>query len=170
MLACMALAPAACKRERKTVRAVPADDEAQLVSIVSVADPRAAVQLVKGFHNVEDGAWRWTASKFSVALRPPGGSAQAGARLELKFVIPDPIKKLLPMSVSASVNGTALAPETYSGTGNFTYSRDVPASALAGDAVTIDFATNKSIPAGAQDARELALVVTSIGLVPRSAQ
>jgi hypothetical protein len=171
MLALAVAAQSGCKRQ-KTVRENAAeDDTAQLVSVVNAADPRATVQLLHGFYGVESNAWRWTMSKFSVSLRPPGGAAQAGARLELKLVIPDVINKRLgPVKVSANVNGTALPPETYPMAGSFTYTRDVPASALAGDAVTVDFATDKSIPPGAQDVRELALIFTSAGLVPAAAK
>jgi hypothetical protein len=36
---------------------------------------------------------------------------------------------------------------------------------LAGDSVSIEFATDKAIPAGKIEKRELALIVTSVGLV-----
>lgn len=132
--------------------------------MVHVADPRAAVQLLRGFHAVEDNAWRWTMSKFAVSLRPPAGAAQKGGTLEFKFSIPEVVMtRLKSMTVSANVNGYAAAPESYTKPGECTYTRDIPASALAGDAVTVEFTVDKSLPPSAQDQRELALVALSIG-------
>ena len=52
---------------------------------------------------------------------------------------------------------------TYTTAGDHTYSKDVPASALNTDAVTVDFALDKFLPPGTVDQRELGIVVTSIG-------
>lgn len=53
-----------CKRATKT--RVEATDEAgpTLAPVVNMADARASVQLLKGFHDVEGNAWRWTMGKF----------------------------------------------------------------------------------------------------------
>ena len=72
-----------------------------------------------------------------------------------------------PTTISATVNGVALPPETYRAAGDGTYARDLPASALSTDPVTIEFSVDKAIPPGDQDLRELALVVTSVGLLPK---
>ena len=160
----LVLAAEGCKRQRKP-KVEPVEEESGgLLSMVQVADPRAAVQLLSGFHAVEDNAWRWTTSKFSVSLRPPAGAAQKGATLDLKLSIPEvSIKRLKSMTVSAVVNGYAVQPETYTKAGEYTYSRAVPGSALIGDAVTVQFSVDKFLPPSPQDQRELALVVTAIG-------
>jgi hypothetical protein len=105
---------------------------------------------------------------FAVTLRPPAGSAQSGAQLELKFTLPAVIfDRLGPIILAARVSGIDLAPETYSQAGEFTYTRDIPASVLGGDAVSFDFSVNKAIPPSDKDARELAIIVTTIGLTPK---
>jgi hypothetical protein len=105
---------------------------------------------------------------FTVTLRPPAGSAQSGAQLELKFNFPAVIfDRVGPITLSARVGGLDLAPETYSQAGDATYTRDIPASVLGGDAVSFDFAVNKAIPPSDKDARELAIIVTTIGLTPK---
>jgi hypothetical protein len=71
------------------------------------------------------------------------------------------------VTLSARIGGSSLAPEKYSEPGGYIYGRDVPASALSGDSVPVDFATDKAIPAGKIEKRELALVVTSIGLTSK---
>ena len=135
-----------------------------------MGDPGAGAQLVGGVYALEEDRWRWTASRFSVILMPPPGAAQRGARLELMLTIPDVIvKELGSMTLSALAGETPLAPETYTRAGDYTYARDVPASMLAGDVISIEFATDKAIPAGKVDQRELALVVTSVGLVAQPA-
>jgi hypothetical protein len=158
-----ALALAACTHE--ATAPVPAAPE--FVSVLNMSDPQAATQLTRGFFGLENGAWRWTASKFAVALAPPAGAAKNGARLDLKITFPSgTIDKLGPTTLSATAGGAALQPETYNKDGNYVYSVDVPASVLSGDKVTIEFATDKAQPP-AVDRRELALIVTKVGLVSK---
>lgn len=163
LLAFVAFASAGCRRKKKgRVR------EDGLASVVNVADPADSAQLVRGFSNVEGDAWRWTTSKFSLVLRPPEGAAQNGAKLELHFTLIDTlVKKLGPVTVSATVNGTAIGPETFSQAGDLVYSHEVPASALAADVVTVEFSTDKALEPSGLDKRELALIVKTIGLVAK---
>jgi hypothetical protein len=65
------------------------------------------------------------------------------------------------------VNGTALAPESYTQAGQFVYIRDVPASLLAGDVSRVDFALDKTVPPSGTDQRELGLVVSLVGFQPK---
>jgi hypothetical protein len=162
LLALMAIASAGCRMKKQPKVAV---DDGQLSSVVTASDPRGAVQLVRGFHGVENQSWRWTMKHFTVTLRPPAGAAEKGGRLEFKFVIPDVMyNRVGDMTLSAQVNGVNLGPEKYSKAGEYVYSRDVAASALSGDAVSFDFSVDKGIPPTDADPRELALIATSIGL------
>jgi hypothetical protein len=139
-----------------------------LASMVAVADPHVASQLVSGFYGVEQNSWRWTAGRFSVLLRPPRTAAANGAVLQLKFSLPDAaMSKMKAVSLSAYVNGTALAPESYTQAGQFVYIRDVPASLLAGDVSRVDFALDKTVPPSGTDQRELGLVVSLVGFQPK---
>jgi hypothetical protein len=165
LLALLIMAPAGCRMKGKGAKA---EDDGRLASVVITNEPRTAVQLVRGFHGVENQSWRWTMKNFTVTLRPPTGATEKGARLELKFVIPDVMyNRVGDMAVTAHVNGFDLGAEKYSKAGEAVYSRDVPASALSGEAVSFDFSVDKGIPPSDQDPRELALVVTSIGLFPK---
>ncbi|MGH9720905.1 MAG: hypothetical protein ACRD8O_11885 [Bryobacteraceae bacterium] len=156
----------ACRGRRETIRVQQTDeDAATLASVVHVADPRATPQLLKGFHPVEQNAWRWTTGQFSVALRPPRNAAQKGAVLQLKFSIPEPvIARFKTVSLSAGITGGKLSPETYTQGGEFVYQRDVDPKYLTGDAVTVDFTLDKFLPPSESDQRELGVVVSSIGL------
>jgi hypothetical protein len=158
------LIPSACKQKQKA--RVEATDEAPgaIASQVNVADPKAAPQLLKGFHDTEGNAWRWTKGKFSVTLRPPLNALQKGATLVVKFAVPDVvIQRLQSLTLSANVNGASIPGETFSKPGDQVYSKDVPASALSGDAVTVEFSLDKFLAPGAVDRRELGIVVSSIG-------
>ena len=130
-----------------------------------MADPQAAqLVLLRGFYPVEGNAWRWTAGKFAVQLRPPANAAQSGARLMLNFAIPESsISRTKSMTLSASVGGGTLAPETYTKAGEYTYARDVPATALTGDKAEVEFSLDKYLPAGTVEQRELGVVVNSVG-------
>jgi hypothetical protein len=161
------LITAGCKRKKKAQVTTP-EPAAVLLSVVDMANPAGSVQLARGFFDLESNSWRWTAGRFTVVLRPPDGAAQLGARLELHFNLPGAIvDKIGPVTVSAELGGAALAPETYSKAGDYVYTRDVAAAALHSTAVTVNFATDKVLPPTGGDTRELALVVTSIGLVTK---
>ncbi len=159
------VAPLGCKRQRKVKVQQTEEEPPRLASMVHVSDPRSEGQLVSGFYTVEQNAWRWAQKKFSVILRAPLGGAQRGATLNLKFTIPDVItQKLGKITLSASVNGSPLKPDTYDKPGEYTYSRDVAPNLLTGDTVRVDFAVDKAIEPSEADARELAVVVLSVGL------
>jgi len=164
LLAALLLAPVACKR--KSVKVGGTDEETPRVrSVLAMGDPKVEPQLVNGFYGIEAGAWRWTGKQFTVTLRPPFGAAQKGAKLTVKLTVPDvAIQKMKSVSLSANVAGTALAPETYTMTGDYTYVRDVPADILGGDVVRVDFQLDKSMPPSGGDIRELGLIVLSVGL------
>jgi len=171
-VSCLALVLAfdatACKRHRKPMVETVEESTPGLAAVVNMADPRASAQLLKGFYDVEQNAWRWTMGKFSVTLRPPANAVQRGATLVVKFAIHDAVmSRTKSMTLSAIVNGAQIPGETYTTAGDHTYSKDVPASALNTDAVTVDFALDKFLPPGTVDQRELGIVVTSIGFEPK---
>jgi hypothetical protein len=163
----LSFAPLGCKRHRVTVETTE-EEGVPLASIVHVADPKAATQLLSGFYGIEQNAWRWTAGRFSVVLRPPRTGAAKGATLKLNFTIPaNVITQLKAISLSATINGTALPPESYTVAGQYTYSRDVAPALLTGDSVKVDFALDRTVPPSAADQRELGIVVSSVGFEPK---
>lgn len=164
MLLSVLLAPTACKKKRRQPAPVVDNTYSGLATMVQVSDPRAEVQLTKGFYVVENNSWRWTAKAFTVTLRPPKGAAQTGARLVLKFAVPDVIlNRLKSVQLSARVNGLDLPPEQYTTAGDKTYSREVPASSLGADAVMVEFTLDKAFPPTPSDNRELGVIVSSVG-------
>jgi len=157
-----------CKRSAENPSSLVTEHAAPLVSVVEVKDPVASAQLVQGFYPLEAGTWRWTMKQFEVALKPPPGAAENGAKLNFKLAVPEAIlSKVGPMTLSAKINGLALSPETYSKSGDYVYDRDVPAAALKGDAVAVQFSCDKGLGPTSDDARELSLIAVSIGLEPK---
>ena len=159
----LAFAPLGCKR--KQAAAVPAGEAPRMASTIHMGDPQTAAQLISGFYGIEQNAWRWTGRRFSVALRPPFGAAQKGATLQLRLTVPPVvIEKLKTISLSATIGGNALSPETYTQAGDYTYAREVAPAPLAGESVRVDFELDKSMPPSGADLRDLGLVVLSAGL------
>lgn len=134
-------------------------------SVVNVADGATANQLLSGFYGVEGRAWRWTAQEFTVALGPPRGAAKNGAKLLLRIYVPGvQIEELGPMTLSAEVGGVELQPETFSKSGIYTYTRDVPASVLDTNVLPASFSLDQSSGSTDEGGRVLGVVVSSIEL------
>lgn len=163
-MAALALAPG-CKNRQVKVGDT-SEGTLSTMSVLNMGDPKAQPQLVKGLHGVEDGAWRWTAKEFAVALRPPFGAAQKGADLVVKLSVPPVVvEKLKTVSLSATVAGSsALPPEIYNAAGVYFYVRALSASLLGGDSLRVDFHLDKAIAPSSADVRELGIIVVSIGL------
>ena len=154
----LVFAPAGCKR-KATSGPSP--------STVRMGDPNAEGQL-SGFYGIEASAWRWTKQNFSVVLGPPAGAAEKGAWLRVRVTAPDAlIAKVGPVTLSASVAGKPLRPETYSAAGTYTYEREVASEFLQGRSAKEDFALDKTMPPAGGDVRELGIVVMSAGLEPK---
>lgn len=153
-----------CKRKRKAQADAGKETPAEPATMLGMADPRAALQLTKGFHEIENGGWRWSQKEFSASLKPPSSSADKGATLVLKFSIVDQtISKLGPLTLTAKVGATSCPAQKYEKAGTFEFKCDVPATSLGGGLVPVDFALDKVLPATETDSRELGLVVAMVG-------
>ena len=140
----------------------------RLAARVETADPRAVPQLVSGWWYVEDNAWRWTARKFAVILRRPIGAARAGAVLRLNLALPEVIfSRFKEVTLSASIQGKPLAPETYGRPGAAVYAREIPANLLSTASVRVDFELDKALPPNQADKRELGLIARNVSLETR---
>jgi hypothetical protein len=164
----VAMLTADCQRPAAVLMRQSDSSAAALASTVYTGDPNSAPQLIDGFFEMEEYSWRWTAQRFSVVLRPPGGPMSESALLTVALAVPDSvIAKLGNITLSAAVGATSLSPETYIKPGSYTYKREVPASLLTKEEVRVDFQLDKVMKPAGQDIRQLGLVVTSIGLEPR---
>jgi len=161
----LALCAVACRKTEPDLSGFTEEELPHLSSLIQVADPRDASQLLTGWYQVEQNAWRWTARNFAAVLRPPPGSATLGATLRFRLSVPDAvIKQLKFVTLSASVPGLRLSPETYLQPCEAVYARDMPPGILSGDSVRVDFALDKAIPASQGDGRELGVIAHSLSL------
>jgi hypothetical protein len=154
------IATGACNRNPKE------EEPPQLTSVVPVNAPGAAQQLLKGFYAVESGAWRWTAGNFSVLLRPPADAATKGATLKFKFTIPKTVMdRFQTVTLSADAGAVKLDPQTYEKDGEHFYVRDIPASAIQGNSVRVDFHLDHfQPPTPGGDQRELGVIASLVEL------
>jgi hypothetical protein len=153
-----------CKRKRRTPAEAAKEVPNEPATMLGTTDPRAALQLTKGFYEVENGGWRWSSKDFSAALRPPANAAQKGATLVLKFTVVDAsIAKLGALSLSAKAGDTQCATQRYDKAGPYEFHCDVPASSLTGALIPVDFSLDKVLPATETDQRTLGLVVAMVG-------
>ena len=154
-----------CRREDKIKLEEPDESTPTLASTVHAADPKTALQLIKGFHPVEQSSWRWTMGTFAVTLHPPTGAAERGATLTSKFSLPEALfQKIKATTLTATIQQTSIGSNTYHQPGEYTFRADVPPEFLKGEAVTIQFALDQFLPAGAVDGRELGAVFLFAGL------
>ena len=154
-----------CKKKRKapTVDASK-ESPAEPATMLGTADPRATVQLTKGFYEVENGGWRWSSKEFSAALKPPSTAADKGATLVLRFSVVDAsIAKLGALSLTAKVGATACPAQKYEKAGTFEFKCAIPGADLKSPMAAADFALDKVLPRTDDDQRELGLVVMMIG-------
>jgi hypothetical protein len=152
----------ACRRP-DIIRLQPTIEEPP-ASMVQIGNVSQSSQLVRGFYDLQNNTWRWAAPRFSVALASPPAASKNGAWLVLSFRIPDvSIDALKSITVTGKVGDAALPPETFTASGDHTYHHEVPAAAFRKETVLADFTVDKFLkPPG--DGRDLALVVTAIGL------
>ena len=116
-------------------------------------------RLLKGWHAIEENAWRWTERQFSVEFPspPPRG------KLTLRFALPEiAIEQLGSVTLSVTVNGLALPPETYRESGEHVYTCDVVSSGPA----LVEFEMDRALPPQPPDKRELSVMVLSVALAP----
>lgn len=163
---CLALATlGACKR-RPLAEDAPPEIPSHLMAEFPVNHPDAAVQLTHGFYPLEGNSWRWAASSFGVVLAAPEAAETTGATLELAGSIPEVIVEALgPITITATVNGTVLEPETFAEPGDLLYSRPLDPALFSGEPITIEFTTDKALEPQGAELRELALVITRVALL-----
>jgi FkbM family methyltransferase len=118
----------------------------RLASAIALADPSAEIQLISGFHGIESATWRWTDGSFRITMRVPEAAHKSGGVLTLRLAVPEvSLKELGALTLSAQVGALKLEPQTYTTPGTTEYRREIPASALAPEAIDIDFSLDKHL-------------------------
>lgn len=164
---CLCCLTAACKRP-DFIRMQPTiEEQPPLLSAVTISDAASSGQLSRGFYELESGAWRWTAPRFTVVLAAPPNASKNGAWLEFRFSLPQvSMASLKRVTLSARVANATLPSETYDTIGDHIYRQEAPASAFRKDVVAVTFTVDKFVTLP-NDNREMSLVATAIALEPK---
>ncbi len=166
-LAVVGLLASGCPRNEPALPIIAEGDApAELLSSVNVADPRSTVQLLEGFHGLEQRSWRWTERRFAVVLQPPAPVASHRTALELRFTVPGVVIDTLgPLTLTASIDGVTIGVETYrEASEGLLFSKDVPDGLLGEEPVQVRFELDKAVPPNDRDGRELGVIVSAIAL------
>ncbi len=125
-------------------------------------DPGLTATLVKGWHELEEGHWRWTERTFSVEL--PSADPRTGAMLELDFVFPDALKEQTQsIQIGAVIGDTQLPVAKYADPGEQVYRAAVPLELLQKPATLVKFELSQALPPDSKDRRERGIVVLNVG-------
>jgi len=154
-----------CHRDQ-IIRPEPTEEGATaLASAINIGDPNAAVQLVKGFHEIEEHSWRWTMGRFTLIFRSPEGAAPKRTMLTLRGNIPPAVlNKVGVVTLTALLGQDPVGSITLSKPGAFVLEAAVPSAALKNETITFDFVLDKFCPPGTLDPRELGVILTYAGL------
>jgi hypothetical protein len=114
--------------------------------------PAPVTQLVDGWHVLENGAWRWTERRFSLAVAP------GAQRLSLKVTVPPNLP--LPLTLTAHVAGSLVATHTFTRHGDAECAQLLP----PGAEVLVEFEADGALAPDATDGRERAILVRAIEL------
>ena len=112
--------------------------------------PPPVTQLVGGWHVLENGAWRWTERRFSVAVAP------GAQRLSLKVTVPPNLE--LPLTLTVRVAETVIATHTLTRPGDSECAQLLP----PGAEVLVEFEADRALCPDATDGRERAILVRAI--------
>lgn len=139
----------------------------RLSATVATADNAVAGRL-EGFHQIENGGWRWTKKRFSITIDSPDPQGQTGARFTLRLYVPDSsMQKLGAITLTARLGDHVLPPETFRRPGQFSFARDLDAAWVKAGPNRVDFTLDKALAPTASDGRELGIVVVSASLETR---
>jgi hypothetical protein len=153
------------KQQNGEVYAEIVDVPPAVQSAFSLGAPEAASQ-IEGFHQVEDGGWRWSKQAFTVTLVRPRTAGAYRLKIEV-FVPPATIEKFGRQTLSAKIGQTALPPQTFSKSGNYVFERTIDVDTLETGRLRIDFSLDKAFAPTPADARERGIIVRRVSLEPR---
>ncbi len=124
---------------------------------------RPPPELLTGWHQLEQGRWRWTERRFSARFFE--APLERPALLKLEFALPEAV--LAPrgtLAVSARINGADLPAREYREPGRRVYTAAVPPEVLTAESALAEFELDFALPPHQTDGRELGLVVASATL------
>ena len=138
------------------VTAVQIVERAPQLSFVPMNAPEVSFQLATGVYELQD-SWRWTNRRVVALLKRP--TTPAPVQATFRIVDQSPVRR-----ATLTVDGTVVGDQTYPGPGLYTLRSDQPFAAQS-ESVTVTLTFDRSFHT-AEDARELAAILTGIGFAP----
>jgi 2-polyprenyl-3-methyl-5-hydroxy-6-metoxy-1,4-benzoquinol methylase len=126
-------------------------------------DPWSGCDLDGGWHDMENGSWRWTERSFGVRLPAPGAMP---ATLRLRFTLPEAVlRETGPLRLAATLDGEGLPAREYTTAGEHVYEQPVRGSSQRG--ASVRFELDKALRQAGADTRELGVqVIFQSGVTP----
>lgn len=139
------------------------DARAYLLAKSRIAAAPSVFKAMAGWHEVEQGSWRWTERKFSLELDVQ--ESRSPATLRFLFQLPEALfKDAASVTLSARVNGEQLAPAAYTHFSEQEYQARV--DHVSAGPVYIEFELDRAIAPSLNDQRELGVLVDLTGPPP----
>lgn len=119
------------------------------------------LRLTSGWYEPEQSGWRWTRKEFNLTLTRD--AHQTYRRMSIHVFVPDAVlEQLGAVTLSATVDGSALQPAIFDRPGNHVIHRPVNLSGPTTTEHLFLFSLDKSLNQGRSDQRELGIIVSSI--------
>ncbi len=132
-------------------------DERAFCLLRSTHERLENLELLSGWHESEETGWRWTEREFAVRVR----AAEGSRALTMKLYVPEEsLRRLGPLTLTASVNGHPLQAAVYESPGLMSYVREL---SVSGE-LEVRFGLDKALPPEAEDSRERGIIVASIAV------
>lgn len=127
-------------------------DERAFCLLESRQCPRYSIQLLDGWHDLEQTSYRWTERRFSVLVKRPYLFQPSIVRFRFRLT------REHVATLNVSVNGVPVAPQQFAGAANHCCEVDLTGRCSEPGPIRLDFSTDARADA-ARDERELALLV-----------
>jgi len=115
------------------------------------------LELLEGWHHIEEPGWRWTERRFSAR---PRVLSQPASRVTLRFFIsPASIRQLGDISISCTIGGASAGITTLARAGQHTLVWDIPHRS---EMPSVTFEVDKALGAASGLSRELGIVVDTL--------
>jgi SAM-dependent methyltransferase len=128
-----------------------ADERAFIIAKSRTRHPELRLRLLDGWHNVEDGAFRWTAKRFSFEVTLPEPSSE----FALRFSVPDAVSRSGPVRIACASSGQPVGAITCDSPGTLEFRGRFSSAALIH---RLDFTVESGFAAPG-DARDLGLCI-----------
>jgi tRNA (mo5U34)-methyltransferase len=117
------------------------------------------VELLEGWHDLEDTGWRWTARTFTARIEAEE-SAHAPVLTMRLYIAEESMRRLNRLTLSATANGIPLEPAVYETPGLATFVRRL--DGVTDSKIELRFSLDRALLPEEADSRERGIIVTSI--------